>query len=172
VPGDPVIAYVFWHRAGTETGGYEAGLTAFHEALRAHPPAGFVGSRAFRLDAAPWLPGDGPVYEDWYLVADWAAMGTLNEGAVSGARSRPHDAVAAQAREGTAGVYAPLHGGEPAAGEVSWVAKPAGMSYADFHAELGAAWQRQMVLGPTPEYVVESADVPWPAVRVTRDLVC
>jgi hypothetical protein len=169
-----VIAYVFWHRAGTEAGAYEAGLEAFHDALRAQPPAGFVGSGAFRLDAAPWLAGDGPAYEDWYLVADWAALGTLNEGAGSGARSQPHDAVAAQAREGAGGVYAPLHGGEPVAGEVAWLAKPDGMSYADFHAALGsrAAWQRQMVLGPAPEYVIESADVPWPAVRVTRETVC
>jgi hypothetical protein len=174
VPGDPVIAYVFWHRAGTATAGYEAGLAAFHEALRAHPPAGFVGSSAFRLDDAPWLAGGGQAYEDWYLVADWAALGSLNQGAVSGERSEPHDAVAAQAREGAGAVYAPLHGGEPAAGEVAWVAKPEGMSYPGFHSALGsrAAWQRQMVLGPTPEYVVESGDVPWPGVRVTREQVC
>jgi hypothetical protein len=168
-----MLAYVFWHRAEPGAEGYEERLVAFHQALQAHPPAGFVTSHAFRLDDAPWLPGEGAPHEDWYLVADWAALGQLNLAAVSGARSAPHDAVAALARQGQAGIYAPLHGGEPAAGEVVWLAKPDGMSYADFHAELAErpAWQRQMTLGPAPEYVVEKP-VRWPAIIVRREQLC
>jgi hypothetical protein len=169
-----VLAYVFWHRPAPEAAdGYEQRLVAFHEALRAHPPSGFRSSRAFRLDAAPWLPGDGAPYEDWYLVDSWAALGELNVAAVSGARSAPHDAVARQAREGIAGVYAPVGGGEPSAGAVAWLAKPPGLSYAAFHAELAerTAWQRQMTLGPAAEYVVDGAEVPWPAVAVRREEV-
>jgi hypothetical protein len=169
-----VIAYVFWHRAAPGSDRYEERLVAFHAALAAHPPAGFRSSRAFRLDRAPWLGGAGTPYEDWYLVESWAALGTLNTAAVSGQRAAPHDAVAALAREGAGGVYAPLHGAEPLAGEVSWLAKPAGMSYADFHAQLAGrpVWQRQMVLGPSPEYLVQDGAVGWPAVTVARDLVC
>jgi hypothetical protein len=165
-----MLAYVFWHRsAGAD--GYEERLVAFHKALKANPPPGFVSSRAFRLDDAPWLPGGGPPYEDWYLVADWAALGQLNLAAVSGPRAAPHDAVAGLAREGQGGVYAPRHGGEPAAGEVAWLAKPRGTSYADFHAALAdrPAWQRQMVLGPAPEYVVDEPSVPWSSVSVRRE---
>jgi hypothetical protein len=90
---------------------------------------------------------------------------------VSGARALPHDAVAVLAREGQGGVYAPLHAAEPAAGEVCWLAKPAGMSYLEFHAQLAGepVWQRQMVLGVAPEYVVEHASVDWPAVTVRRE---
>ncbi len=166
-----MLAYVFWHRAAPGSGGYEERLVAFHEALAAHPPAGFRASRAFRLDRAPWLDGDGTPYEDWYLVESWDALGTLNTAAVSGSRAVPHDAVAALAREGAGGVYAPLHGAEPAAGEVSWLGKPAGMSYAELHARLAGrpVWQRQMVLGTAPEYVVEQAAVEWPAVTVRRE---
>lgn len=169
-----MIAYVFWHRAAPRSDGYEERLVAFHAALAAHPPAGFRGSRAFRLDGAPWLGGEGTPYEDWYLVESWAALGALNTAAVSGARALPHDAVAALSREGQGGVYAPLHGAEPLAGEVSWLAKPAGTSYAEFHAQLAGrpVWQRQMVLGAAPEYVVEEPAVGWPAVTVRRDLVC
>jgi hypothetical protein len=168
-----VIAYVFWHRAAPESAGYEERLTAFHAALAAHPPEGFRSSRAFRLDRAPWLDGAGTPYEDWYLVDSWAALGTLNTAAVSGSRAAPHDAVAALAREGAGGVYAPLHAAEPLAGEVSWLAKPDGMSYADFHARLAGqpVWQRQMVLGAAAEYVVERASVDWPAVTVRRDQI-
>jgi hypothetical protein len=173
-----VLAYVFWHRpaATPAADGYESGLVAFHEALRAHPPTGFRSSRSFRLDAAPWLPGDGTPYEDWYVVDSWAALGALNLGAVSGARSAPHDAVARLARGGAGGVYAPVRGAEPGPGEVAWLAKPPEVSYVQFHVDLaergaGAVWQRQMVLGPAAEYVVEepSEALPWPAVAVRRE---
>jgi hypothetical protein len=166
-----LLAYVFWHRAAPGSAGYEERLVAFHAALAAHPPPGYRGSRAFRIDPAPWFEGEGTPYEDWYLVESWAALGMLNTAAVSGARALPHDAVAALAREGAGGVWAPLHGAEPVAGEVSWLAKPEGMSYVEFHAQLAGrrVWQRQMVLGPAPEYVVEHAEVEWPAVRVRRE---
>jgi hypothetical protein len=171
-----VLAYVFWHRPAPAADGYEARLLAFHDALRDHPPAGFRASRSFRLDAAPWLPGEGTPYEDWYLVDSWVALGTLNLAAVNGARSAPHDAVAGLAREGAGGVYAPVRAEAPAAGEVAWLAKPPGSSYGDFHAQLAergvaAVWQRQMVLGPAAEYVVEApaGTLPWPSRAVRRE---
>jgi hypothetical protein len=170
-----VLAYVFWHRPATPADGYEALLVAFHAALRDHPPVGFRASCSFRLDAAPWLPGEGTPYEDWYLVASWAALGTLNLAAVSGPRTAPHDAVARLAREGAGGVYAPVRAAAPAAGEVAWLAKPPGLSYVTFHAQLAergvaAVWQRQMVLGPAAEYVVEepAATLPWAAHALRR----
>lgn len=186
-----MLAYVFWHRAATADG-YEERLTAFHRALAAHPPDGFLGSRAFRLDAAPWLAGDGPPYEDWYLVDSWAALGALNAGAVSVGRAVAHDAVARLAAQGTAGIYAPVDLGSAAslatpgdtatadpdaAREVAWVAKPAGIAYPDFHAALArdatcAVWQRQMTLGPAGEYVVAGLAASWPAVRVRLVQVC
>jgi hypothetical protein len=152
-----VLAYVFWHRSSGETSSYEEALAAFHRALAAEPPAGFARSLAVRLDAAPWLPGDGEVYEDWYLVDDWAALGALNVAAVSGSRRPDHDAVAARATTGVAGIYAPfLPGARPEGAHATWRAKPPGTSYAEWRERLAAAdasvWQRQMTLGPTPEF--------------------
>ncbi|HEY2638130.1 MAG TPA: hypothetical protein VGI54_12110, partial [Solirubrobacteraceae bacterium] len=155
-----MLAYVFWHRPTGEAATYEDALRAFHAALAADPPPGFHRSLAVRLDAAPWLAGTGTAYEDWYLVADWAALGTLNEAAVSGARRSPHDAVAGRAGHGAGAVYAPLAGaGDGLAGDrAAWLAKPAGTSYGDWLATLTAmgteVWQRQMTLGPAPEFVV------------------
>jgi hypothetical protein len=171
-----VLAYVFWHRPGpeAEAAAYEAALRRFHAALAAAPPAGFGGSCALALDAAPWLPGAGPAYEDWYLVPSWSALGALNEHAVAGALAAPHDAAAAAAGAGTAGVYRLLAGAPepPSHPWRAWLAKPAGVAYADFHDALAAAlpagaaaWQRQMTLGPAGEYVVAAAEpvaVPWP----------
>jgi hypothetical protein len=172
-----VLAYVFWHRPGRaeDAGPYERALAGFHAALAAAPPPGFGGSCALALGDAPWLDGGGPAYEDWYLVPSWAALGELNVHAVSGPRARSHDEAAVRAGAGTAGIYARVAGRDepPAHGWRAWLAKPAGMDYAAFHAALAAAlpegasaWQRQMTLGPAGEYAVsatESVELPWPA---------
>jgi hypothetical protein len=156
-----VLAYVFWHRPADGAEAYEERLAAFHAVLAAHPPAGFRGSAALRVQAAPWLPGDGPAYEDWYGVDDWTALGRLNEAAVSGPRLQPHDAVAFQAGAGAGAVYGLVTGRpELAAKCESWIAKPAGAGREAFHEKLAgpdrSVWMRQMVLGPSPEYVVRS----------------
>jgi hypothetical protein len=141
---------------------YEASLARFHAALAAHPPEGFQESLVARLDRAPWLEGpEGPAYEDWYLVADWTAIGRLNEAAVHGPRRTPHDAVAAEAGAGTAGIYRRMLGApRPAGGHATWFAKPDGLDHAGLGEELDrllggrdvSVWQRQMTLGPTPEF--------------------
>jgi hypothetical protein len=168
-PYDPrVLAYVFWHLPATDAGRYEEQLAAFHAALRADRPGWLGPTTTVGVDALPWL-GGAPGYEDWYAVADFAALGTLNEAAVTGARKPPHDAAAASAGPGTAGVMGHVAGArlEAAPDWAAWLDKPSGVAYEDFHAELAAAlapgagaWMRQMVLGPAPEYCV-LADAPF-----------
>jgi hypothetical protein len=176
-----VLAYVFWHAPAPRTAvaDYERALAAFHGVLAGAPPAGFHDSTAARLDGPPW-PGGAAAYEDWYLVEDWAALGTLNEAAVAGARRAPHDAAAAMARDGVAGVYAPVRGAvaPPREAHAAWLAKPPGMGYDAFLAALGdghaAVWQRQMTLGPAPEFcVLDGAPLalPWPAAVLARRVV-
>jgi hypothetical protein len=173
-----VLAYVFWHvpRAGVPARDYEARLEAFHAALRAAPAAGMGPTATVALPAIPWL-GGAAGYEDWYLVDDFPALGALNEAAVSGRRAAPHDAAAALAGSGVAGVMGHLHGPllPSPPGWAAWLQKPEGETYDAFHADLGralagapdaCAWQRQMVLGPATEYCVLAAgdvDLPWPA---------
>jgi hypothetical protein len=100
-------------------------------------------------------------------VADFQAIGLLNEAAVSGERQEPHDVVARAAAGGCAGIYR-LRVGEflPSRPPVqSWFAKPVGMGYEKLFsivgplagARQGALWQRQMTLGPTPEFCVQAA---------------
>jgi len=159
-----MLAYVFWHRPndGTAAAEYEARLRTFHEVLAGAPPAGFHQSFSYRVSGAPWIPGGGPAYEDWYVLRDAAALDPLNQAAVSGPRHGPHDAVAARAQWGAAGLYLLRHGA-PAFAAVAralWLPKPAGQSYETFYAgirayagsETWALWGRQMVLGPTPEF--------------------
>jgi hypothetical protein len=171
-----VLAYVFWHvpSQAVAAADYEARLAAFHAGLRADAPAGLGRTATVALGAVPWLAGAAG-YEDWYLVEDFAALGVLNRAAVSGAGAAPHDAAAAAARTGVAGIMGhvagPLLPARP--GWAAWLSKPDGVSYEAFHAALAAelsgdasAWQRQMTLGPAHEYcVLADAEraLPWPA---------
>jgi hypothetical protein len=161
-----VLAYLFWHTpTGADTAGYERGLGAFHRALAAAPPAGFVTSWTLRVDQPAWLP-DGPAhYVDWYIVESYTALGQLNDAAVSGSRRSPHDVMAALVRAGTAGLVGLVGGNaaRPAAPAVGLLDKPADQSYDTFRPALAAAaagapgttcWRRQMTLGPGPEFLV------------------
>ena len=151
-----MLAYVFWHRPAPDAGAaYEPGLRAFQAVLREAPPAGFVACWTYAVE--------GDAYEDWYLVDDWAALGVLNDAAVDAGHRVPHDAVAALAADGIAGVFRLIAGdGERPRAVRTTLAKPAGVSYAEFAAAVvepaagngAAVWQRQMTLGPGPEFRV------------------
>lgn len=150
-----MLAYVFWHRprAGVEASEYERRLRAFHERL------GEL-SASFRVAPLPFAAGEG--YEDWYLVDDWSALGTLNAAAVSGERQAPHDSAAELAAEGWGGIYALVRGAALPPLTAQWVSKPAGESYEAFLESLpaGTVWQRRLVLGPAPEFcLVENNEV-------------
>jgi hypothetical protein len=150
-----MLAYLFWHwpAPGVEHGAYVERLLAFHRALRSSPPPGFRGSRVLAVEGAPWT-GGAPAYEDWYLVDDFAALGRLNDAAVTAARQAPHDTVARLAGGGAGGLYRQLSAGAAAPDQVRWFSKPSTESYAAFLARFPAAetWQRQLVLGPAPEF--------------------
>jgi hypothetical protein len=161
-----MLAYVFWHWTDTaDIADYEKRLAGFHRALVGALPAGFRRSSSARVKGAPWIPRlEG--YEDFYLVEDFAALGILNDAAVEGSRKEPHDRAAAVAAGGAGGLYR-LIAGDPAliaSTYAYWFGKPAGMTYAELTVLLApvtaapgvALWQRQMVLGPAPEYCLES----------------
>ena len=164
-----MLAYLLWHTpAGADTVDYERGLGAFHRALAATPPAGFVTSWTLCVDQPAWLPDGAAHYVDWYMVETFAALGALNDAAVSGARRAPHDVVAALARTGTAGLVGLVGGdtagrGAPEVRLLGLLDKPAGRSYDAFRSALARAaagtpgttcWMRQMTLGPGPEFMV------------------
>jgi hypothetical protein len=169
-----VLAYVFWHTPESVDGsaGYEAALAAFHDSLQPADIRGFHGSRTFLVHGAVWVPSP-VVYEDWYLVDGFCALGELNVAAVSGRRQRPHDDVAGMAGEGIAGLYALRRGTAwlSRAAKAAWFDKTPGVSYDEFFGRLGgrpSMWQRQMVFGPTPEFCsVDDDDPPSDAVTVT-----
>jgi hypothetical protein len=153
-----MLAYVFSHRpaAGVDVPDYEGALRQFHAALAASAPNGFMSSTTYRV---------GDRYSDWYLVDNSAALDTLNQAAVTGARSPAHDSAARMAADGVGKLYS-LAGGQAGSGtgfEIHF-SKPAGMSYADLYELMQpftgrpdtSLWRRMMVLGPPPEFCLAS----------------
>jgi len=159
-----MLAYVFWHerRADAEDAAYRADAAEFHRRLTATGLPGFAGSRTFAIETLPWRDDCGALFEDWYVLSGSGELDRLDEIAVSGDRAAPHDRLASAVAWGAGGLYrlraGAAHGDQTAA---QWFVKPAGMRYADLAAILAAVvspehavWQRQMVLGPAPEYCV------------------
>jgi hypothetical protein len=165
-----VLAYVFWHApaAGVERERYEETVAQFHRSLARRRPAGLVSSAAFRVADLAWLPGPG--YEDWYVIEDFAALGVLNEAAVSRGHVSAHDAAARLAGPGAGGVYRLLEGSpDPAcAFEAVWIEKPRGADAPLLAPLLGdgmdaaasGLWQRQLVLGPGAEFCLLADELP------------
>jgi len=160
-----LLAYVFWHvpRPGVVAREYEAAHSEFHAVLWNAAIAGLVGLRVFRLATIPWLGGVAG-YEDWHLRENSAALDVLNGAAISQARQRPHDRIAAMAADGTAGLYGLRLGSLNEVTHAHWLSKPPGTSYRDFESTLapkvdggGCLWGRRMTLGPTPEFCLHAA---------------
>jgi hypothetical protein len=159
-----LLAYVFWHWPRTEVQReqYERALVEFYKALRIVKPQGFVDCFGHRLDTFPWKAPVSNGYEDWYLIEDFQSLGILNETAVSGKMKEPHHAIASLAAGGSGGMYR-LKGirYNEQVQFSTWFPKPAGMSYHDLNSILNTLdhsyhWQRQLTLGPAPEFCVHS----------------
>ena len=163
-----MLAYVFWHwpQENIARSAYLDHLADFHQTLAANKPVGFQRSVVFSIKGANWLKTTGEAFEEWYLLDDSAAMDRINVAAVSGACEEPHNRVAREAADGTAGLYSLRAGDEDLAQArfAVWLSKPAGVSYKDFDSNLQsitsqpgvALWSRQMVLGPTTEFCLHS----------------
>jgi hypothetical protein len=174
-----VLAYVFWHRPlqGDRREAYEQSLIAFHRSLAHRLPVGTRASATFRVAEPPLAAGpageDGPAYEDWYLVDDFAALGVLNEAAVGRGHRTSHDDVARRFGFGAGGLYGLIEG-DPCAAALGratlavWIAKPPGSTRRALAELLGdgidpataSLWRRQLVLGPAPEFCLLAPEAP------------
>jgi len=158
-----MLAYVFWHERRTDANdgaAYQRDAAEFVRSLAASPLEGFAGARTFAIDRLPWSEGDGPLFEDWYLLRGSADLDELNDAAVSGGRSASHARLATVAAWGAGGLYRLRAGAAHDAHAIGqWFAKPPNTSYSEFDAIVAAVispdralWQRRMVLGPAPEF--------------------
>ncbi|HEV3048210.1 MAG TPA: hypothetical protein VGY13_12720 [Solirubrobacteraceae bacterium] len=170
-----MLAYLSWHRpaATVEAGAYEQALERFHRSLAHQRPCGFRGSASFRAPLLAWLAapeGAGGGYEDWYLLEDWAAVGVLEEAAVSRGHHGAHERIAARAGSATSAIYRLVEGGaELGAARVAvWVSRAPGRERPSLETLLadgiepstGSLWRRCLGLGPAPEFCLLAAEEP------------
>ena len=161
------LAYTFWHWKQPQISAteYEARQRDFHSALAADPPSGFLCSVSSAVTGAPWANGGAEAYQDRYVIGDSSALDALDRAVASGMYRQAHDNAAAVAESGIAGLYRARIGVPlPAPRHAVWFAKPSGMSYDQLLARCeplvrpddSVLWMRRMVLGPTPEFCLES----------------
>ena len=172
-----MLAYVFWHvpRAGVAAREYESAHREFHDVLRDAKLPGLLGLRVHRLESIPWLEGRAG-YEDWHFLTDSAGLDVLNDAAITQARLRPHDRIAALAAAGTAGLFGLRRGALNEPTMAYWLSKPEGMGYSAFDLSLApqvangcCLWGRRMTLGPTPEFCLHApkrSELPHPALAI------
>jgi hypothetical protein len=187
-----MLALIAWHRPAPDVArdAYESALERFHRSLAHRRPVGFRASASVRVEQVPWL--DGAVYEDWYVIEDWAALGVLEEAAVSRGHIAAHDGAAALTSMETAAVYRLLEGSaDPArAATAVWVSASRGHERPALAQLLGdgidpecdGLWRRCLVLGPAPEYCLLAREAPagvapgrlpdgWNASNVGREVI-
>ena len=162
-----VLAYTIWHwpLPSVEDRSYAAHQERFHAAIAIHPAPGFRWSQSLRVARLPWANEGRPVFQDRFFVDGWAVFEDLEAHAISGERREPHDRMASGVGGAVAGMYGLRLGAPPEQPRWSyWFTKPAGMSYDELYAVLSpladvdtALWGRRLVLGPTPEFCLESA---------------
>lgn len=163
------FAYVFWHWPRPEIlrESYEVKLASFLRALREDKASGVVEALSYRVEALPWGPQGAGLYEDWYVVESFSALGGLNDAAVSAAMQSPHDAIAKDYMKGAGGIFKSIKGDTlQRACFATWVEKPIGPSYQSYYDEVAGLtsgknsdlWRRQMVLGPSPQFCVHSEE--------------
>ncbi|MGA2454206.1 MAG: hypothetical protein ABSG93_11860 [Solirubrobacteraceae bacterium] len=170
-----MLAYLSWHRPApaVDAEAYERALEQFHRSLAHRAPSGFRGSATFRAAELPWLapagePATAPAYEDWYLLDDWAALGVLEEAAVSRGHVSSHDKVASLSGVSTGAVYRFLegHAGLNQTHVAVWVARSSGHEHPSLSALLGdgmdpavdGLWRRCLGLGPAPEFCMLASE--------------
>ncbi len=175
-PRSAVLAYLSWHRPapGVDAAAYERALEQFHRSLAHRRRAGFAARRCFaRPSCRGSRPRTGPIgrwrgYEDWYLLDDWAALGVLEEAAVSRGHVSAHDKVASLSGVATGAVYRFLegHAGLEETHVAVWVARSSGHEHPSLSALLGdgmdpavdGLWRRCLGLGPAPEFCLLASE--------------
>ncbi len=182
-----MLAIVFWNsrRTNASENDYRSSLIEFHQALNKNKPAGFRFSVTYRAGAVPWFAPKNEIFEDWYLLSNFAAMDVLDRAVLSTHGKEAHRYLMSNTGQASGAAFGLTRGmarmeNLPVA---NWLQKPRNVSdcklLKTIEEQLPAGkfsfWSRAMALGPTEQCVLSSGPVALPsryrAVSVQRKLV-
>ena len=183
-----MLAFVFWSTPinGTDVQQFEDSLSGFHEELNRDRTAGFRRSVSFRVTSKlPWLQNQRALYEDWYLLSNFAAMDRLDQ-RIADDHSLPSHRCLMRRTGAASGAVVYLDKGS-AYVETNrfawWFARSRTTSASSLVAAIRiehpglrcSVWTRAMALGPAGNCLLANVDIadtmPPTAVRVARDLL-
>ena len=182
-----MLAIVFWNtpRHGAGAACYRDALREFHAALARSRPKGFRFSATFAAPAVPWFEPDTEIYEDWYVLSNFAAVDSLDEAVLHAHGREPHRYLMRHTGSATGAVFGLTNGGARLQNLTTahWFFKPRDVSAEDLAAMVTAQipagrfsyWTRALALGPAGDCLLSSEPIELPeqfdCVTVQRRLV-
>ena len=158
---------------------------AFHKALNENKPSGFRFSVTYRIQAVPWFTPRNEIFEDWYVMSNFAAMDVLDRAVLSTHGKEAHRYLMKNTAKASGGAFGLTKGVArmedlPVA---NWLHRHRSFSNDKLvkmvEEQLPGGkysfWNRAMALGPTEQCLLSSGPVELPssyrAVSVQRKLV-
>jgi len=182
-----LLAVVFWNsrRAKDDVGGYESSLTEFHQALNANKPEGFRFSATYRVAETPWFTPKNEIFEDWYVLKNFAALDSLDYAVMHTGSKDAHRHLMKSTAAASGAIFALTKGAARFDGlpEANWMLKPRNMTVDSLIASTRAQlpdgkcslWTRALGLGPTQHCLLSSGPVVFPknyrAFSAQRELI-
>jgi hypothetical protein len=185
--GGLMLAIVFWNarRVQCDSAAYQQSLIDFHQSLTDKKINGFRYSATFRISGVPWFEPATEVFEDWYVMKNFAGMDALDQAVVEEPCQAPHMALMQTLSGAVGGAYGLINGVGRMSGmaHAQWFSKPRDVSDEDIETLVqtqnpGARhsfWARGMAMGPMGNVLLSTIPVTLPdnfgAVSVQRDRV-
>ena len=169
-----MLAVVFWNsrRTDSDADSYESNLSEFHQALNANKPEGFRFSATYRVAKAPWFTPKNEIYEDWYVLKNFAALDSLDRAVMHTDSKDAHRYLMTGTAMASGAIYALTKGAARLDGllEANWLLKPRKVTIDKFiestKAQLAGGkcslWSRALGLGPTQHCLLSSGPVDFP----------
>ena len=167
-----MLAFVFWSTpiSGNDVRRFEDSLSCFHEELNDNRVAGFRRSVSFRVTSKlPWLRTQQALYEDWYLLSNFAAMDRLDQ-RIADAHSLPAHRRLMQQTGDASGAVVYLDKGSAYVEKnrfAWWFARSRAVTATELVAAVqdehdgarSSVWTRAMALGPAGTCLLADVDV-------------
>ena len=166
-----MLALIFWNarRTDVDKSRYREALFAFHAELNRVKPAGLRYSCTFMSPPLPWFAPTNEVYEDWYVLRNFAGVDALDEAVAERDTMQSHRYLMRNTAGASAAIVG-LAGGQAKIcdyTEAYWTSTPRGITSAEFVSRAAnqsrmartSVWTRSLALGPREQLVLAKAPI-------------